>query len=33
MFNPTTLVGFHTWLSLLALATGVITGQQIRRRG
>jgi hypothetical protein len=24
MFDPTTLVGFHTWLSLIALATGVV---------
>lgn len=28
MFDPTTLVGFHTWLSLIAIAAGipVITG-------
>jgi hypothetical protein len=24
MFDPTTLVGAHTWLSLIALATGVV---------
>ncbi len=24
MFDPTTLVGFHTWLSLIALATGLV---------
>lgn len=24
MFDPTTLVGFHTWLSLLALGSGVV---------
>ena len=24
MFDPTTLVGFHTWLSLIALATGFV---------
>jgi hypothetical protein len=24
MFDPTTLVGFHTWLSLIAIATGVL---------
>ena len=24
MFDPTTLVGFHTWLSLIALATGSV---------
>ena len=24
MFDPTTLVGFHTWLSLIALAAGVV---------
>src|SRR4051794_30990208 len=24
MFDPTTLVGFHTWLSLIAVATGVV---------
>src|SRR5215212_6061305 len=24
MFDPTTLVGFHTWLSLFAIATGII---------
>ncbi len=23
MFNPTTLVGFHTWLSLIGIATGI----------
>ena len=23
MFDPTTLVGFHTWLSLVAIATGL----------
>src|SRR3954465_15612899 len=24
MFDPTTLVGFHTWLSLIALGAGVV---------
>jgi hypothetical protein len=24
MFNPTTLVGFHTWLSLIALGAGAV---------
>src|SRR5215203_5193036 len=24
MFDPTTLVGFHTWLSLIAIATGIV---------
>src|SRR5262245_39411469 len=23
MFDPTTLVGFHTWLSLVAMASGI----------
>jgi hypothetical protein len=33
MFDPTTLVGFHTWLSLIALATGlVVTGGLLRDR-
>ncbi|MCR0980540.1 hypothetical protein [Roseomonas populi] len=25
MFDPTTFTGFHTWLSLLALASGAVT--------
>ena len=34
MFDPTTLVGFHTWLSLIALAAGVVvTGGLLRGRG
>ena len=24
MFDPTTLVGFHTWLSLIAIAAGIV---------
>jgi hypothetical protein len=33
MFDPTTLVGFHTWLSLTALAAGlVVTGGLLRGR-
>jgi hypothetical protein len=33
MFDPTTLVGFHTWLSLIALAAGmVVTGGLLRGR-
>jgi hypothetical protein len=24
VFDPTTLVGFHTWLSLIAIATGIV---------
>jgi hypothetical protein len=34
MFNPVTLVGFHTWLSLIALAAGVVvTAGLVRGRG
>ncbi len=34
MFDPTTLVGFHTWLSLIGLAAGfVVTVGLIRGRG
>ena len=33
MFDPTTYVGFHTWISLIALATGfVMTAGLIRGR-
>jgi len=33
MFNPTTYVGFHTWISLIALAAGfVMTAGLIRGR-
>jgi hypothetical protein len=33
MFDPTTLVGFHTWLSLVALASGlVVTAGLLRGR-
>jgi hypothetical protein len=33
MFDPTTLVDFHTWLSLIALAAGiVVTGGLLRGR-
>jgi hypothetical protein len=33
MFDPTTLVGFHTWLSLIALGAGlVVTGGLLRGR-
>jgi hypothetical protein len=33
MFDPTTLVGFHTWLSLIALAAGlVVAGGLLRGR-
>jgi hypothetical protein len=33
MFDPTTLVGFHTWLSLIALGAGlVVTGGLVRGR-
>jgi hypothetical protein len=34
MFDPTTLVGFHTWLSLIALGAGfVVTGGLLGGRG
>jgi hypothetical protein len=33
MFDPTTLVGFHTWLSLIALGAGLaVTGGLLRGR-
>ena len=28
MFDPTTLVGFHTWLSLIALGAGVVDDER-----
>jgi hypothetical protein len=31
MFDPTTLVGFHTWLSLIALGAGLIVAAGLAR--
>ena len=31
MFDPTTLVGFHTWLSLVALAAGIVVAAGLLR--
>jgi hypothetical protein len=31
MFDPTTLVGFHTWLSLIALGTGIVVAYDLLR--
>ena len=31
MFDPTTLVGFHTWLSLVALAAGILVVADLLR--
>ena len=31
MFDPTTLVGFHTWLSLIALGAGLIVAAGLFR--
>jgi hypothetical protein len=31
MFNPLTFVGFHTWVSLIALATGIVVVRDLLR--